>query len=438
MKKVLFGLLFALLSGVTFFSGALATGSSDRILAIVGHEIILNSQVEEQALMYRLQNPGGKEEPGLRKKIMENMIDQKIILTKAKIDSVSVDEKSVEDISASRYNSLRSGFPSVSAMESRFSLPVNRLKQDIRDDIRNQLMIDAFRRKHFHEVTVSYNEVIAFYSKEKDSLSKAPEMISFSQIVKYPELADAEKQEAIAKIKAAQDELLKGADFARIAGKYSDDPGSRDQGGDLGYVRKGEFVPVFEKAAMALKPGQLSGVVESRYGYHLIQLIDKDEAGIHARHILAMFDRSKTDLAKTVRGLQDIRTSVLSGKATFADMAARVSDDPTAVKSGGAVRSASGEAELEIVTLKPELQRIIGELKRVGDISQPEKMQPENGEPLFLLIRLDSRKPEHVLTPEHDFERIKEIVTAKKRQELFNAWIASLKKAVLVQIMSDI
>lgn len=438
MKKVFRSVIASGLFILTGFAAAFATRVPDRILAVVGNEIILSSQVEEQALMYRLQNPG-VQDAGLRKKIMENMIDQKVILAKARIDSVSVDEKSIDDLAAARYNTLRAGFPSVSALESRFSLPVNRLKKDIRDEIRNQLMIEAFRRKHFHDVTVSHDETMDFYNREKSSLPEVPETVSFSQIVKLPDVSERARQVALAKIRLAREELLKGADFATTARKYSDDPGSRELGGDLGFVYKGELVASFETAAYALKPGQLSDIVESRFGYHLIQLIDKEEYGIHARHILAMFDRNQIDTQKTLHELQDIRTLVVSGKATFAQMAEKYSDDPKAAKSGGLARSSStGEADIELAALKPELQNVIAGLKNVGDISQPEMIQPENGDMVFLLLRLNSRTPSHAMTPEHDMVKLEELATNRKREELFNAWIESLKKEVVVQVMSDI
>jgi peptidyl-prolyl cis-trans isomerase SurA len=438
MKKVLFVLFAAITAWLASVSGAFASGKPDGIVAIVGREIILESDVNEQELMFRLQVPEARNEPQLRKQIIENMINQKILLTKARIDSVSVDEKSIDDMAAAKYNSLRAGFPSVNDMAARFSLPVNRLKQHIREDIRNQQMIDALRRKRYKDVTVTYGETMAFYQKEKEKLSEVPEEISVSQILRYPEISDAEKQRAFEKIKAMQEQLASGGNFASLAREYSDDPGSRDLGGDLGFVQKGALVPSFEKAAFALKPGQLSDPVESRFGYHLIQMIDREDSRIHVRHILAMFDRSKTDIPQTFALLQSIRADVLSGKTTFAAMAEKYSEEPESMKNGGLIKSESGSPLVELTSLRPELQKIVGGLKSVGDISQPEKIQPSKGEPFFALFRLNSREPAHVLNPERDFTRLEELATNNKRQELFNAWIESLKKEVMVQVMSDI
>ncbi|AOS84674.1 peptidylprolyl isomerase [Chlorobaculum limnaeum] len=437
MKKVLFAVLALLMIAMNGYADASASTSLDRIAAIVGNEIILDSDIREQELMLRLQYPDAKNDPQLRKKILDNMVTQKIILTKAKIDTVKVDEKSVEEQAAARYNSLRANFPSVQAMESRFGLPVNRLKQNIRDDIRNQQMIDAFRRKHFREVNVSYDETMAFYQQERGRLPEAPETVSVSQLIKMPLVADAARVEALDKIKAVQQQLAAGGNFADLARAYSDDPGSRQKGGDLGFTRKGELVPSFEQAASDLKPGQISGIVESRFGYHIIQLIGKAGERMHTRHILAMFDRSKTDAPATIALLKSIREEVLSGKTTFAAMAEKYSDDPATAANGGLI-SSGGRSGLEVAGLRPELQKIITGLKNKGDISQPEKIQPENSAPFYALFMLNSREPAHALTLERDFARIEELAMNRKSQEQFNAWIESLKKEVMVQVMSDI
>ncbi len=420
------------------FADASASTGLDGIAAIVGNEIILDSDIREQELMLRLQYPDAKNDPQLRKKILDNMVTQKIILTKAKIDTVKVDEKSVEEQAASRYNSLRAGFPSVQAMESRFGLPVNRLKQSIRDDIRNQQMVDAFRRKHFREMAVSYDETLAFYQQERGNLPTAPETVSVSQIIKMPLVSEAAKQEALNKINAVQQQLAAGANFADLARTYSDDPGSRERGGDLGFTRKGELVPSFEKAANDLKPGQISGIVESRFGYHIIQLIGKDGDRMHTRHILAIFDRSKSDASATIALLTSVREDVLAGKSTFAAMAEKYSDDSASATNGGLITGSSGNPNLEVAGLRPELQKIIAGLKNKGEVSQPEKIQPEKGEPFYALFMLNSREPAHVLTLERDFARIEELAMNRKSQEQFNAWIEKLKKEVVVQVMSDI
>ncbi|NTU59223.1 MAG: peptidylprolyl isomerase [Chlorobiaceae bacterium] len=437
MKKIFFALFSAATIVTSCFNGSYAQ-SPDGIVAVVGREIILKSDVDEQELMFKMQYPEAKRDPQVRKRLVENMIDQKILLTKAKIDSVSVDEKAIDEMATAKYNTLRAGFPSVGDMELRFSRPLNRLKQDIREDIRNQQMVESIRRKRFRDVTVTNEEVMDFYARQKDLLQPVPEEVSVSQLIKYPDFSLSARNEALEKINAVQAKLKAGADFASLAREYSDDPGSNSLGGDLGFVQKGELVSSFEAAAYALKPGQVSDVVESRFGYHLIQLLEKEGTSIHVRHILAIFDRSRTDESKTVELLRSLRADVLAGKTTFAAIAEKYSDDPVSSKMGGAIKAASGSQFIELSSLRPELQKIIGQIHTIGGISQPEKIVPAKSEPFFALFQLNAREAAHRMTPERDYTRIEELATDSKRQEMFKAWIDSLKKEVMVQVMSDI
>jgi len=151
-----------------------------------------------------------------------------------------------------------------------------------------------------------------------------------------------------------------------------------------------------------------------------------------------MFDRTKTDIAQTIALLKSIREDIAAGKSTFAAMAEKYSDDPSSAKDGGLIKSASGSTKLAAASLRPELQNIIAGLKNKGDISQPEKMNPEKGEPFFALFMLNSREPAHAMTPERDYTKIEDLALSQKSQEQYNAWIESLKKEVMVQVMSDI
>lgn len=415
---------------------ATAADVPDRIVAIVGNELILKSEIDERELMARTQFPEARTDSQLRKRLLENLVDQKILLTKAKIDSLKVDENAIDAMASDRFAAIRGGFPSVNDMESRFGKPISRIKQDIRDDLREQQLVDNLRRKHLKDVTVSYDETLSYYRKEKARLPEIPERVSVSQIIKYPVISESAKAEAYGKIKDIQARLKAGEDFAKLAGSFSEDPGSRNLGGDLGFLQKGELVPSFEAAAYALKPGQISAPVETRFGYHLIQLLEKEGNGIHVRHILALFDRNRQDLAKTIELLNGIRNDILAGKTTFAAMAEKYSDDPMSAKLGGRIKpTGTGDELFDVSVLKPELQKIIFGLKNAGEISLPERITPVKGDPFIAVFQLSSRVAAHRMSPEQDFARLEELAGDEKRKGLFEAWVAQLKKEVLVQVM---
>ncbi len=417
---------------------ATAADVPDRIVAIVGNELILKSEIDERELMARAQFPDVKNDPQLRKRLVENLVDQKILLTKAKIDSVRVDENAIDTMASDRFSSIRAGFSSSSDMESRFGKPISRIKQDIRDDLREQQLVDNLRRKHLKDVTVSYEETLAFYRKAKGRLPEVPEGVSVSQIIKYPVISESAKGVAYRKIRDIQKRLQAGEDFAALASSTSEDPGSRSLGGDLGFVQKGELVPSFEAAAYALKPGQISAPVETRFGYHIIQLLEKEANGIHVRHILALFDRNQQDAAKTIELLNGVRADILAGKSTFAAMAEKYSDDPMSAKLGGRIKpTGSGDELFDISVLKPELQKIISGLKITGEISVPERITPARGDAFIALFQLNARVAAHRMTPEQDFPKLEELAGDEKRKALFEAWLVKLKKEVLVREMPE-
>jgi peptidyl-prolyl cis-trans isomerase SurA len=361
------------------------------------------------------------------------------MLTKAKIDSVDIDENSLDGITEERLNMLRSRFASAAEMESRFGKPVSKIRQDIRTEVRNQQMIEMLRRKTLKDVSISYDETIEFYKASQNRMPQIPESVAVSQILMYPKVSEAARNEAIEKVRDLQRRLKSGEDFAALARTYSSDPGTAPLGGDLGYVQRGELIQSFEDAAFALKPGQISDVVETRFGFHLIQLLDKEDNSVHVRHILVTFDRSRIDPAETEAKLRSIRADILSRKASFADMARKYSDDPASSKLGGVIQSASSAKTLFApASLRPELQKIITTLIKPGDISQPVRLDPpKGGEPFYAIFQLNARIPAHRLNPEQDYVKLEELALEFKKQQKYNAWIQSLKKEVRIKI-SDI
>lgn len=421
-------------------AGQAIADSPDRVLAIVGKEVVLKSDLDEREIMARMQDPNVRSDPRFMAQLLESMIDQKVILAKAKLDSVAVDERAVDSRADERFRQISARFTSAREMEARYGIPVARLKEEVRTEIRNQQLVETLKRKNLKDVSVSYDEVMDFYRNRKSQLPLVPEGVEVSQIVKYPVVSDEARRSAFEKIEVLQERLKAGADFAAIAREYSDDPGSGALGGDLGFVQKGELVASFEAVAFALKPGQVSEPVETRFGYHLIQVLDKEDGSVHVRHILAAFDRTKTDQAKTLDLLRSVRADIIAGKATFAEMARRYSDDPLSARLGGVIKSSStGRTVFEPSTLRPDLQNVIAGLKAAGDLSQPEKISSgSNGQPFYALFRLDSRVPAHRMTPEQDFALVEELAIDAKRQQLYNDWVKGLRKEILVRRMSDI
>ena len=438
MKKIVRSALFLFLASSSLWSLSLSAEVIDGVIAVVGNEAIFKSEIDSRALMARLQYPELSRDPKLHRTILDGLIDQKIILAKAKIDSVSIDLNALDSMVNDRFRQISSRFVSTSDMESRLGKSSAAIRDGIRDELRNQQMIETLRRKKTTGFTITYEEVMNFYKQNQAQIPPLPEGVAVSQIIKYPSVSADKRAKALSTIKKVKTELQGGADFAALAEKYSDDPGSAKLGGDLGVVRKGQLIQAFESAAYALKEGAISDIVETRYGYHLIQLLSKEDNSIHVRHILVGLDRTKGDFAEAIRQLKAVHDNVVSGKVNFAEMAKKHSDDPVSAALGGKILVAgSTRSTLAPSTLLPQLQKVIAGLKKPGDISKPEKIEPSQGEPFYALFMLNERVAAHTLNPDKDYAYLEELALENKNRQRFNDWIQQLRKEVYVHT-SDI
>jgi len=438
MRKGLMNAVLLSLVGLLCLQASAGAVVADRVVAVVGKEAIFKSDIDSRELMARMQNPELAQVKGLPRTILDGMIDQKIILAKAKIDSIKIDLNAVEAASNDRFQQLNTRFSSRKEMESRFGKSSAAIREEIHQELLNQELIDTLRRKKSAGVTVTYAEAMAFYKENKERLTNIPDAVAVGQIIKYPSVTTESRAQSLSLIQQIKSELQRGADFAELARKYSQDPGSAKVGGDLGYVQKGELIKSFEDAANLLKDGQVSDVVETRYGFHLIQMLNKDLNSIHVRHILIGFDRSKADVPGVIQQLNAIRSDIISGKATFADMASKYSDDQMSAKLGGSITSAgSNNLIFSPATLRPQLQTIISSLKNVGDISSPQKIEPPQGEPFYAIFILNNRIPAHRLDAEKEYALLADMALEDKNRRLFTEWVQMLRKEVYVRV-SDI
>ena len=438
MKKVLRKVALLLLVGSSSLQASALADVADRIVAVVGNEVIFKSEIDTRELMLRTQYPQLKQNNGLSRSILDGLIDQRIVLAKAQIDSVSVDENSVVSMANERFKELNARFASKAAMESRLGKSSAGILEGIRQELRNQQLIDTLRRKKSTGVTVSYNEVMDFYSANRAKIPQIPEEVSVSQILKYPPVSAEIRAQSLATIERIRTEVKGGADFAAMAKQYSQDPGSAPAGGDLGFVSKGQLIPSFENAAYALKEGQISDIVETRYGFHLIQLLSKEQNSVHVRHILIVFDRNTGDFSGAISQLEALRSDALSGKEDFAAMAKKYSDDPASAAIGGQILlGGSNKPMFSPSALRPQLQQIIATLKKSGEISAPQKIDPQQGESFYAIFRLNDRREAHTLDPEKDYAFLAELALNDKNQQIFEKWVQQLRKEVYVRT-SDI
>ena len=412
-------------AGVTALA-ALASGIAcaqtlDRIVAVVQNDPILESELKAQVQFHIMNNRLDPATPGLQDQVLQSMINEKLIIAKAIEDSVVVSDEEVQQQMDRVIQQRIQQVGSEQRLEEYYGMPLSKIKREYRDELRKNLLAQRLQQQRFGATQISRREVEEFFESYRDSLPRVAEEVDLAHIFVKPRASDRVRLEAVAKISAMRDSIVAGADFAAIARAYSQDPGSAQQGGDLGWVRRGQFVKEFETAAFALSEKQLSGPVETEFGIHLIQLLDRRGDAVHARHILLRFERSDESDSNAVRLLDSLRTAALGG-ANFAELAKRFSEDRESAMIGGSY----GTVELE--QLDKQWYATVAGLK-VGEISPPERLQVGSGYGYHIVL-VKKRTAAHTMTLAEDYYRIEAIALNFKRQKDFQGWIDELRTKI--------
>jgi peptidyl-prolyl cis-trans isomerase SurA len=416
----------ALAFAVLMFCGAALHAQTviDKIVAVVGKEIITQSELEQRVAFYAYQNKLDPSSPTLRKQMLDNMIAEKLILAQAIIDSVEVSDDEVTQALDQQIQRLVRQFGSEKAVEEAYGKPISRIKREYRDDMRKQLLVQRVEQTRQSSVQVTANDVAEFYATYKDSLVEVPETYTISHIYIVPKPDTTIERKTYLKAKAVLDSIRAGGDFADFAHRYSSDA-TAVNGGDLGWSKRGDFVPEFEEALFSLKPGQVSDVVKTQFGYHIIQLIERRGESVHARHILFKVEKSAASDSTAVTELRAIRDSVLAGKS-FADMAKKYSEDEQSKPLGGDL----GEVTAKDIT--PEFAEEIKDLKE-GEISEPTKIAVGNSYG-YQIVLMRKRVPAHMPTLQGDYKQLERLALYLKQTRLNNEWIDELKKNIYLDV----
>jgi peptidyl-prolyl cis-trans isomerase SurA len=399
----------------------------DRIVAVVGDQIILESELGMQLEMYLDQTGisprSEKETDELKGQLLEQMINDKLLLLAARNDTtIEVTSKEVEEAVKNQLNRLKGEFTE-EAFEAQLKaegLTESELKRKYREQIRNQLMIDRLVSSKLSRVSVSTREVKDFYQTYKDSIPDQPHALKLSHIL----LEIRPSQESLDSLRSKAETIGKlareGKDFAGLASLYSDDP-TGEEGGDLGFFGRGDMIPGFEEVAFALEPGEISDVVETEFGYHIIKVEEKKDDQVRARHVLLLVRPSKKDTSQVVQVADSLYHLLLEG-AEFAELAKDFSSDEESKKMGGEL----GWYPVDQMT--PEFKEGVRDLE-IGQMSPPLKSQ-FGVHVLKVLDRREQRK----LSLEDDWDAIKDMVRRKKTNQLVGKWAEKLRQGTYVEI----
>jgi len=405
----------------------IAQQSVDKVIAVVDNEIILKSELEYQINLLAIQRKIDPKTPALRDQVLKMLIDEKLVYAQAGLDSISVSEDEIGKQIDYQISQLTQQYGSKERVEQMYNMSMEKIKRELRDDVRKNIMIQKMQEKKFGQVESSRREVEDFFGQFKDSLGVIPEKVKLWHIFKNPQTSSALKGKYKATAQAILDSIKAGGDFAEFAKKYSEDPGSATQGGDLGFVKRGVFYPEFESAAYALKEKQLSEVIESPVGYHIIQLIERRGESIHTRHILIKIKADDESDLNTIEMLTEIRDSIVRKFGTFSELAKKYSDDKETVNLGGQLGA------FYLNQLDKNLLDVVGKLKE-NEISYPKRVNYAGDSYGYHIVWLEKKIPQHKPNIDIDYTELKKLSDEYKKQKLYAAWLEELKTKIFWEI----
>ena len=412
MKKILIG-LFVILFSIEGFSQVI-----DKIEAVIGNELILTSDIESQYLQYLSQ--GYTEKGEVKCQIIQDILYQKLLTHQAKVDSVEVSEKEVNKELERRLSSFISQLGSQEAMEEYFGKSILEVKEEFYDEIENQLLSQRMQSQITSSISVTPQEVRNLFDqlKKENELPLIPSQIEISQVVKIPEISLEEKSRIRKKLINFRERINKGEDFKVLATLYSDDIESAKNGGELGFVSRGDLVTEFEAAAFALKGDEISEIVETSYGYHIIQLIERRGEQINVRHILMKAKVSSESLLIAKQELEKINTLLKSGELTFEEAAKNHSDD-VSKNNGGLLINPSTSSSLFTTESLPDDVRYSAEKLEEGEISSVNLFTMNDGTKAYRIIKIE----EHTANLTDDYSKIHDYAVNSKKQLEIVSWI---------------
>jgi peptidyl-prolyl cis-trans isomerase SurA len=436
MKKI----IKVLLTGVLLMILILPAGAQqqrmiiDKIVAIVGDNTILESDVQMQYEQMRRQGgiPAGM---ASRCKILEDIMVQKLLYHHAKLDSLPLEAGEVERQLDARLQYFVQMVGSREALEQFYHKSYLEIQNDLRDDVREQVLASKEQNNIIQDVTITPGEVKAFYRKlPKDSIPMIPEQYEIQQIQITPPYSEEAKIAARQKLLDLRKRIIDGEHFSTLAILYSEDPGSARRGGELGYMGRAELDKDFARVAFSLKKDQVSPIVETRFGYHIIQLIDRKGDLVNVRHILVKPKLSADAIQRANTLLDSVARQIRIDSLSFEKAAFLFSEDEETRTTGGLViNPATGESRFDMSQLDKKTGQLVSRMKE-GEISDPFQFVDNAGNTVFKIIRLKKIIPAHRANLQLDYELLANMAKQEKQKQVFSEWIREKLKTTYVRV----
>ena len=439
MRRLLFQAVLGLAS-IPMAAQKYSGGLIDKTVATVGGETILLSDIEEEVKQRRA--GGLTSDRDARCEILEAMMESKIFLMQARLDSLTINNDMVDGNLSQRMDWFRTQLGGDEEVEKYFGKPIYKLRQEWKKLLEEQSLTEQERYQVASKIpdVTPYDVKLYMDTTAKEDLPVVPQKYQLIQVCIYPDREAA----AVAvkdKLLSLRERIMNGEKFSTLARIYSEDPGSARRGGELGMASKSIFWPAFSDAAMALRPGSISQIVETPDGYHIIEVLEKKGDMFNARHILLKPQYTADDRDKAFSRLDSLRTKIQEGELPF-EMAARFysEDLPTRTNGGQMADPATGSSYFDIDQMKPADYAAIKDLKE-GEISEPVEsldnegyQQGRSGNLVYKIIRVDKIIPAHTATFERDYTQILDQVQNSKQMEAVDAFLTEKIKDTYIVI----
>lgn len=421
---------------ISGFAQKYGNGLIDKTIAVVGNEMISLSELEQEILYMRMQ--GMYSDKNMRCEQLERMLENKLFLMQARVDSLSVNQEMVASTLSQRIDAMRTQLGGDENVEKTYGKPLYKLRQEWKQQMEDMSLTQQMQQQISSQVPELTPHEVKEYLAETDpaDLPMVPIKYQLSQICIYPD-REAANLAVKEKLLGIRERIMNGEKFSTLARIYSEDPGSARKGGELGLASKSIFWPAFSDAAMSLKPGVISQIVETPDGFHIIEVLEKKGDMFNARHILIKPSYTDEDRQKAFKTLDSLKTEIQNNAVTF-QMAARFysQDAQTKTNGGQMADSYTGSSYFEIDQLKPEDYAAIKDLKE-GEISEPVQStdnEGRNGNTVYKIIKVDKIIPAHTASFDKDYSELLEEARSKKQEAAIDQFINGKIKTTYIII----
>ena len=421
-----------------FIQDFLFSQSIDKIEAIIGSEMLLTSDIENQYNQFLSQ--GMIDTENVRCDIVNDLLFQNLLVHHAKIDStINVSNDDVDQEVNKRITYFEGELGSLKRVEDYFKRSIESIKEELSYVVKEQFFSQKMQTSIINDVKITPNEVRDYlFNLNDDDIPLIPTQLELSQLVILPEISEEEKKIIKDKLNNFRKRVYDGEDFKVLAALYSDDVGSANNGGELGFMSRGELVPEFERAAFKLNNNEISEVVESTFGFHIIQMIERRGEQISVRHILIKPKFSSLSLRNAKEKISAIKLDIDSNIIPFEDAVIKYSEDNSKNNGGLIINSSTGSSQFTLDQLDPSIRYLV-ENMNIGDMTPPSLTKSNDGtQAAYRIVKLNNKIDEHKANIADDFDKLKEYALVNKKQSIIDKWILNNIPNTYIKVSEDL